>query len=53
MKGFLTTPGYDARLAGFVVELGSAAAPALDEAARAHRDPQIRARAAALAKRLR
>ena len=53
VKGFLTTPDYDARLAGFVAELGSAAAPALDAAAQAHRDSQIRARATAMAKRLR
>ena len=52
-RGFLTTPDYDARLAGFVVELGSAAAPALENAAQAHHDPQIRARAAAMAERLR
>ncbi|MBV8759151.1 MAG: serine/threonine protein kinase [Deltaproteobacteria bacterium] len=53
VKAFLTTPDYDPRLAGFVTELGSAAAPVLDEAAAAHRDPQIRVRATALAKRLR
>ena len=53
VKAFLTTPDYDPRLAGFVTELGSAAAPVLDDAAQAYRDPQLRARAAALAKRLR
>ncbi len=53
VKAFLTTPDYDPRLAGFLLELGSAAAPALDEAAQSYRDPQLRARAAALAKRLR
>ena len=52
VKGFLTTPGYDARLAGLVLELGPAAAPVLDELAQTHRDPALRARAAALAKRL-
>ena len=41
VKGFLTTPAYDARLASFVLELGSAAAPALDEAAATRKDPQI------------
>ena len=52
VKGFLTTPEYDARLAGLVLDLGPAAAPALDEAATTYRDPGMRARAAALAKRL-
>jgi serine/threonine-protein kinase len=52
VKGFLTTPEYDPRLASLVLELGPAAAPALEEAASTHRDPNMRARAAALAKRL-
>jgi serine/threonine-protein kinase len=52
VKGFLTTPQYDARLAGFVLELGSAAAPVLDEVATTYRAPSLRARAALLAKRL-
>jgi hypothetical protein len=53
VRGFATTPEYDYRLGGFLVELGPAAAPALDEIARTHSNPEIRARAAALAKRLR
>jgi serine/threonine protein kinase len=53
VKAFLTTPDYDARLASFVLDLGPAAAPALDEAARTHRDPAIRARASALTNRIR
>ena len=44
---------FDTMLASYVLELGSAAAPALDEAAAARKDPQIRARATALAKRIR
>jgi hypothetical protein len=52
VRGFLTTPQYDARLAALVLEIGQPAAHALDEAAQAHRDPGMRARAAALAKRL-
>ena len=52
VKGFLTTPEYDARLASFVIELGPAAAPVLDSVAATRKDPQIRARAAALEKRL-
>jgi len=53
VKGFLTTPEYDGRLASFVLELGSGAAPVLDEVGATRKDPQLRARAAALAKRLR
>jgi serine/threonine-protein kinase len=52
VRGFLTTPAYDSRLAKLVLELGHAAAPALEDAAQSHRDPKLRARAAALAKRL-
>jgi serine/threonine-protein kinase len=52
VRGFLTTPAYDARLASLVLEIGQAAVPLLDDAAQHHRDPKLRARAAALAKRL-
>ncbi|MDB4955714.1 MAG: serine/threonine protein kinase [Myxococcales bacterium] len=52
VRGFTTTPAYDYRLGGFLVELGSAAAPILDEVARTHANPEIRARAAAESKRL-
>jgi serine/threonine-protein kinase len=52
VRGFLTTPAYDARLASLVLEIGHAAVPLLDDAAQHHRDPKLRARAAALAKRL-
>jgi serine/threonine-protein kinase len=52
VRGFLTTPAYDSRLANLVLALGSAARPALDAAAEQYRDPKLRARAAALAKRL-
>ena len=52
VRGFLTTPAYDSRLANLVRELGHAAVPALEDAAQNYRDPKLRARAAALAKRL-
>jgi serine/threonine-protein kinase len=53
IRGFLTTPGYDDRLGRFLVELGAPAAPLLDDAARTHPNPQKRARAAALLRKLR
>jgi serine/threonine-protein kinase len=52
VRGFLTTPAYDGRLAALVLEIGHPAAPLLQDAAQSHRDPGMRARAAALAKRL-
>jgi serine/threonine-protein kinase len=51
VKGFLTTPGYDGRLAGFVRELPSAA-PLLEEVSRTHRVAAKRTRAGALARRM-
>ena len=53
LRGFLTTPSYDARLGKLLLELGAAAAPYVEEAARTHPNPKRRARAAALARRLR
>jgi serine/threonine-protein kinase len=47
LRGFITTPQYDAALGGFLAELGDAAVPALQETARSHPNPQVRARAAA------
>jgi serine/threonine-protein kinase len=47
IRGFITTPEYDGRLGAFLAELGDAAQPALDETARTHPNPQVRARAAA------
>jgi len=52
VKGFLTTPGYDGRLASLVLDLGHAAAPLLEDAAQTYRAPGMRPRAAAIAKRL-
>jgi tetratricopeptide (TPR) repeat protein len=46
IRGFVTTPQYDERLGAFVSELGDAAREALDETARTHPNPQVRARAA-------
>jgi len=52
LRGFITTPEYDPRLADFLVELGSAAVPYLDETARTHPHADIRARAAMLLRRM-
>ena len=52
VRAFTTTPAYDHRLAQFVLELGATTAPILDEVVRSHPNPQKRARAAALRKRL-
>jgi serine/threonine protein kinase len=46
VRGFITTPEYDDRLGSFLLELGDAAQPALDETARTHPNPVVRARAA-------
>ena len=53
VRGFATTPEYDDRLGGFLAELGSATEPALDELARNHANPRVRARAAAQLRRTR
>jgi serine/threonine protein kinase len=53
VRGFITTPDYDGRLGNFVLELGPPVVPVLDEIARTHRNPQIRARAAAMQNRIR
>jgi len=45
---FTTTPSVEAELARFVTELGAAAWPELDEIAKSHPNPAIRARAARL-----
>jgi hypothetical protein len=52
VRGFTTTPDYDYRLGGFLVELGPAAIPFLEDAAHGHANPEIRARASAQSKRL-
>jgi serine/threonine-protein kinase len=47
LRGFNTTPSYNNDLAGFLHDdIGSAAAPFLEETARDHRNPVIRSRAA-------
>jgi tetratricopeptide (TPR) repeat protein len=51
IRGFIMTPGYDEHLGAFLAELGAAAQPALDETARTHPNPQVRARAAAQLRR--
>jgi serine/threonine-protein kinase len=51
VRGFATTPEYDDRLGGFLLELGAAAGPALDELARTHANPRVRTRAAAQLRR--
>jgi eukaryotic-like serine/threonine-protein kinase len=45
---FTITPSVDAELARFVTELGAAAWPELDEIAKSHPSPAVRARAARL-----
>ena len=52
VRGFITTPEYDPRLADFLVELGSPAVPYVDETARTHPRSEIRARAAMLLRRM-
>ena len=53
VRGFATTPEYDDRLGSFLAELGPATEPALDELARTHANPIVRARAAAQLRRTR
>ncbi|HUJ62804.1 MAG TPA: serine/threonine-protein kinase [Kofleriaceae bacterium] len=53
VRGFATTPSYDDRLGAFLLYLGAPAAPYLDELAREAGNPEIRARAAAMARKLR
>ncbi|HEX8111812.1 MAG TPA: hypothetical protein VF516_28970, partial [Kofleriaceae bacterium] len=48
IRAFTITPSVDAELARFVTELGAAAWPELDEIAKSHPNPAIRARAARL-----
>ena len=48
ISAFTITPSVDAELARFVTELGAAAWPELDEIAKSHPNPAIRARAARL-----
>jgi hypothetical protein len=52
VRGFMTTPGYDGRLASFVLELPTAA-PLLEEVAQTHRVAAKRSRAGSLARRMR
>jgi serine/threonine-protein kinase len=51
VRGFIMTPDYDERLGAFLLELGDAAQQALDETARSHPNPQVRARATAQLRR--
>ncbi len=51
VRGFIMTPEYDERLGSFLLELGDAAQEALDETARSHPNPQVRARATAQLRR--
>ena len=53
VRAFTKTPSYDGRLGRFLVELGAPVASRLDEVARTHASPEIRARAAAMRRRLR
>jgi eukaryotic-like serine/threonine-protein kinase len=54
LRGFITTPGYNDELAGFLREdIGSAAQPLLEETARDHPNAAIRSRAAAELRRYR
>ena len=52
VKAFTTTPNYDGRLAQFVVELGPSITSRLDQIAKSHRNPEMRARAATVLKRI-
>ena len=52
VKGFTMTPGYDDRLGSFLVYIGAPAAPAVEDQAQHHVNPQIRARCTAMLKRL-
>jgi hypothetical protein len=52
VHAFITTPAYDNRLGAFLLELGPAARPFLDDVAATNRNPELRVRATALAKRL-
>jgi serine/threonine-protein kinase len=52
VRGFIKTPGYDWRIGNFLLELGASAAPLLEDIARTHANPEIRARAEAMRKRL-
>ena len=53
VRAFATTPGYDGRLAGFVLELGAPAIPLLEQVEKAHANPGTRARAKSLRQRIR
>jgi serine/threonine-protein kinase len=53
VRAFTTTPGYDGRLAQFVVELGPPAVPLLEAVAKSHANPGIRARAKSIRQRIR
>jgi len=52
VNGFMTTPEWDGRLSGFLLELGPNALPALEAVAQSQRSPAARTRAADLAKRI-
>ena len=51
LRGFLTTPSYDGRLARLLLDLGPSAAPLVDETARTHPNPKLRSRARSLLRR--
>jgi hypothetical protein len=52
LRAFNTTPRYDSRIAAFIIDLGPAMKPLLDETARKHPRPEIRSRAKSLLRRL-
>lgn len=53
VRAFNTTPRYDSRLASFLLDLGPAAVPLVDETARSHPNAGKRSRAQALLRRMR
>jgi serine/threonine-protein kinase len=52
VRGFATTPYYDDRLGSFLIWIGAPAIPYVEELAKGHPNPQIRARASAMVGRL-
>ncbi|HEY5924296.1 MAG TPA: protein kinase [Kofleriaceae bacterium] len=53
IRGFITTPGHDYRLANFLVEIGAPAKPLLEETAKTHPNAGKRQRAQTLLNRMR
>jgi eukaryotic-like serine/threonine-protein kinase len=52
LRAFVTTPGYDERIARILVDIGPRAIPALEETATKHPNPGIRARADRVLRRI-